>query len=387
MEIKLGDLFEIGSGATPSKLHPEYYGGNIPWVKTGDLKSKYLYKVGEYITEEGLSNSSAKMYNQDTVLIAMYGATIGATSILKMPACTNQACAAFKKNDRVVPEYLYYFLKSHKEKFIKDGVGGAQPNISAGYLKKVKMNLITIEEQRKIVEVLDTVSRIIDKRKYEKQALDDLVKARFVEMFGEAVSNSKSWETQKMDAVAPIVNFKGEFYNEVWLLNLDMVESQTGRIIDYLIVPKEKVGNSVCAFDTTNVLYSKLRPYLNKVVIPDRCGYATSELIPLQPVKTKINREYLTFMLRSNEFVNMISEKVAGAKMPRVLMKEFRKFEVPVPPIELQNQFADFVHQIDKSKIAAHNHLKKIAILLTICSIIGTNMNGNMGRIQYDNQF
>ena len=88
MEIKLGDLFEISSGGTPLKSHPEYYGGNIPWVKTGDLKSKYLYKVDDYITEEGLKNSSAKMYKEDTVLIAMYGATIGATTILKMSAIT-----------------------------------------------------------------------------------------------------------------------------------------------------------------------------------------------------------------------------------------------------------------------------------------------------------
>ena len=183
MEIKLGDLFEIGSGGTPSKSHPEYYGGNIPWVKTGDLKSKYLYKVEDYITEDGLNNSSAKMYNEDTVLIAMYGATIGATTILKMSACTNQACAAFKKNEKVIPEYLYYFLKSHKEKFIKDGVGGAQPNISAGYLRKVKMNLISIEKQKNIVKVLDTVFGIIDKRKKELAALDELVKARFVVIF------------------------------------------------------------------------------------------------------------------------------------------------------------------------------------------------------------
>ena len=155
-----------------------------------------------------------------------------------------------------------------------------------------------------------------------------------------------------MNEVAPSVNYNGEFDDEVWLLNLDMVEAQTGRILDYLFVSKDEVGNSTCTFDTSNVLYSKLRPYLNKVVIPDRCGYATSELVPLQPVKSKINREYLTFMLRSDEFVNMINEKVAGAKMPRVSMGDFRKFDVPVPPMDVQEQFADFVHQVDKSKVA-----------------------------------
>ena len=100
-----------------------------------------------------------------------------------------------------------------------------------------------------------------------------------------------------MNDVAPTVNYIGDFEDEVWLLNLDMVESQTGKILDYLIVSKEEVGNSTCTFDTSNVLYSKLRPYLNKVVIPDRCGYATSELVPLQPVASKIKREYLAFLL------------------------------------------------------------------------------------------
>ena len=190
MRAKLGDIFEISSGGTPSKSHPEYYGGDIPWVKTGDLKKEYLYEVEDFITEEGLKNSSAKMYESDTVLIAMYGATIGATSILKMNACTNQACAAFKKNEQVIPEYLYYFLRSQKDKFVKDGVGGAQPNISAGYLKKVEMELPSIDEQRIIVNILDKISNIIVNRNQEMISLDDLIKARFVEMFGDPVSNS-----------------------------------------------------------------------------------------------------------------------------------------------------------------------------------------------------
>lgn len=363
MRVKLGDIFEIGSGGTPSKSHPEYYDGDIPWVKTGDLKSEYLYEVEDFITEDGLKNSSAKLYETDTVLIAMYGATIGATSILKMSACTNQACAAFKKNDKVIPEYLYYFLKSQKEKFVKDGVGGAQPNISAGYLKKVEMELPSLEEQKAIVDILDKTSNVVCKRNEEIQSLDELIKARFVELFGLPVSNTKGWKTEQMGEVAPAVNYKGEFDDEIWLLNLDMVEAQTGRILDYLVVSEEEVGNSTCTFDTSNVLYSKLRPYLNKVVIPDRCGYATSELVPLQPVKTKINREYLAFMLRSDEFVNMINEKVAGAKMPRVPMGDFRKFDVPVPPMELQEQFADFVNQVDKSKVAVQKALEETQLL------------------------
>ena len=180
MKTTLGEIFEIGSGGTPSKTKPEYYGGDIPWVKTGDLKEEYLYSVEDYITEGGLNNSSAKMYEPGTVLIAMYGATIGATSILKFNACTNQACAAFKPCKDVMPEYLYYFLKSKKHKFISDGVGGAQPNISAGYLKKVAFDVLPLREQERVITVLDKANHILIERQHEMAELDKLIKARFV---------------------------------------------------------------------------------------------------------------------------------------------------------------------------------------------------------------
>lgn len=239
--------------------------------------------------------------------------------------------------------YLYYALENAR-------IPNTGYNRHYKWLKELELEYPPISQQIKTVKVLDEVESIIHNRQNQLQKLDELVKARFVEMFGMPVSNTKHWKTEKMNRVAPAVNYSGVFDDTVWLLNLDMVESQTGRILDYLIVSKSEIGNSTCAFDTSNVLYSKLRPYLNKVVIPDRCGFATSELVPLQPVKEKINREYLAFMLRSDEFVNTISEKVAGAKMPRVSMSDFRSFDVPIPPYELQMQFTDFVHQVDKSK-------------------------------------
>lgn len=242
--------------------------------------------------------------------------------------------------------YLYYALKNAK-------IPNTGYNRHYKWLKELEIEYPPIDQQVKTVKVLDKVESIIYNRQNQLQKLDELVKARFVELFGMPVSNTKHWKTEKMNRVAPSVNYSGVFDDAVWLLNLDMVESQTGRILNYLIVSKSEIGNSTCAFDTSNVLYSKLRPYLNKVVIPDRCGFATSELVPLQPVKEKINREYLAFMLRSDEFVNTISEKVAGAKMPRVSMSDFRSFDVPIPPYELQMQFTDFVHQVDKSKVVA----------------------------------
>ena len=260
--------------------------------------------------------------------------------------------------------YFDLLLKSRLKKHESEANGsGVKMAISATALGKELFPVPSIAEQNEISKILYTVSDIIAKRTEELNKFDNLIKARFVELFGFPVSNTKSFSTELMEKVAPAVNYSGEFDKEVWLLNLDMVEAQTGRILDYLIVTEEEVGNSTCTFDTSNVLYSKLRPYLNKVVIPDRCGYATSEMVPLQPVKSKINREYLAFMLRSDEFVNMINEKVAGAKMPRVSMGDFRKFDVPIPPMKLQEQFADFVKQVDKSKVVVQKALDEAQLL------------------------
>ena len=318
-------------------------------------------KYQSYILEDGdllMSHINSVQYLGRVVLYHKQGneKIIHGMNLLAMKANRNILNPAYAK---------YYFrsisFREQIRQITKKSVNQASFTVSD--LKKISMQVPSLLEQRDIVETLDKVNELLEFYQLQLQKLDELVKARFVEMFGMPVSNTKHWETEKMNRVAPAVNYSGVFDDTVWLLNLDMVESQTGRILDYLIVSKSEIGNSTCAFDMSNVLYSKLRPYLNKVVIPDRCGFATSELVPLQPVKEKINREYLAFMLRSDEFVNTISEKVAGAKMPRVSMSDFRSFDVPIPPYELQIQFTDFVHQVDKSKVAVQKSLDEAQLL------------------------
>ena len=364
--VKLEEICTIVSGGTPSRSKPNYWNnGNIPWIKIKDMKSKYIDSAEEFITEEGLNNSSTKMLKRGTILYSIF-ATLGEVGILKIDACTNQAIAglSLKEDSNILKEYLYYYLKSKKKDVNNLGRGVAQNNINLSLLRKFKIPVIPLCQQKKIIEVLDNVSSTINNYERELALLDELVKARFVEMFGDPVSNSKDLPVQKMNNVAPICQYDGSFEESVWLLNLDMVESQTGRIINYNIVSKDEIGGSVCTFDENNVLYSKLRPYLNKVVIPDGKGYATSELVPLRPDPKIINRIYLAYLLRSNEFVEMIKEKVAGAKMPRVSMSDFREFNVPVPLLELQNQFASFVQEIDKSRLLELLAIKHIKSLL-----------------------
>ena len=126
-----------------------------------------------------------------------------------------------------------------------------------------------------------------------------------------------------------------------WLLNLDMVEQQTGRILSYNYVGAEELNGSIIEFDTGNVLYSKLRPNLNKVVIPELSGFATSEMLPLRPNNGILDRNYLAIYLRSDEFVTWAVSKTAGAKMPRLGTKELLGKEIPLPSIEAQKKIAE----------------------------------------------
>ena len=128
------------------------------------------------------------------------------------------------------------------------------------------------------------------------------------------------------------------FDDRIWLLNLDMVEQQTGNILSYHYVKEEELNGSIVQFDADNVLYSKLRPNLNKVVTPDRDGYATSELLPLKPDKNILCREYLAAFLRSDSFVAWAVSKTVGAKMPRLGTRVLLDKEIPLPPLDEQRK-------------------------------------------------
>lgn len=153
--VRLGELGEWCSGATPSRQHPEYFGGKIPWLKTGDLNDGYIKEVPEYITDDGFKNSSTKINPIGSVLIAMYGATIGKLGILKIPATTNQACCACELVHEMYNKYLFYFLLANRKYFIKKGAGGAQPNISKAKITNTVMPLPPLAEQYRIVAKLE----------------------------------------------------------------------------------------------------------------------------------------------------------------------------------------------------------------------------------------
>ena len=160
--VTLGEIGKWQSGSTPSRLNKDYYNGDIPWLKTGDLNDGYITHIPEYITEKALNETSVKLNPTGSILMAMYGATIGKLGILTYPATTNQACCACEIYTGIEKEFLFYFLLSHRADFIKLGGGGAQPNISKEKIINTYIPLPPSEEQKRIVNAVNDVFAQLD---------------------------------------------------------------------------------------------------------------------------------------------------------------------------------------------------------------------------------
>lgn len=153
---KIGEVAKTTSGGTPSRKRPEYYGGSIPWVKSGELGDSIVTSVGETITEVGLKNSSAKIFPAGTALVALYGATVGKTAILGIDAATNQAvCGIFPEEGLFTAKYMTYWLRSQRDTLIGLSSGGVQPNISQTIVKAFPFPLAPFEEQERIVDEIE----------------------------------------------------------------------------------------------------------------------------------------------------------------------------------------------------------------------------------------
>lgn len=370
MITKLGDYFKITSGRTPSKSHPEYYNGTIPWIKTGDLKNKFVSTNVEKITQQGLENSSAKIYPKNTVLLAMYGATIGCCSILPYDACCNQACAIFYPNNKVNSEYLYYFLCSQKSNFIKLGVGGAQPNISVTILKQYKFHCPDINTQNQIITVLNKINNLINLRKQQLIKLDELVKARFIEMFGDPIINPMNWSKKQLLDMGTCKNGMNFHYNnngitinclgvsdfknlsvitntsQLPIISLNEMPSEEYMLHDDDIVfvrsngNKDLVGRSLAIYpgETPTTFSSFCIRYRKN----DECI-----MVP-----------YLLHALKTESIRKRM--KARGANIQNLNQQILGTLEIPLPPISLQQQFTTFTCQIDKLKLTLQQSLEKL---------------------------
>lgn len=197
---KLANVAKWGSGGTPSRRIPSYYTGTIPWIKSGELNNNVIYETEEHITEEAIVNSNAKLFPVNTVIIAMYGATIGKVGIMGIPSTTNQACACAACRNSLNHMYLYFYAISQRENFINRGKGGAQPNISQEILKDYPIPIPPLAEQKRIVSKLDNLfsqmEEAIKKAKSVIEQIDVIKKSILAKAFrGELGTNDPTEES------------------------------------------------------------------------------------------------------------------------------------------------------------------------------------------------
>lgn len=354
----LGEIGNWQSGATPSRLRKDYYGGNIPWLKTGDLNDGYISDIPEYITETALKETSVKLNPKDSVLIAMYGATIGKVGILSFPATTNQACCAC--TDYLVKKmYLFYFLLANREKFIAMGGGGAQPNISKEKIVSTLIPLPPKQEQSRIVEGIEHWLSLVDCIEKNKDNLQRTIKEAKSKILTLAIHGKlvpqaptdepASEQLKRINPKAEIISDNGHYQKlpEGWAIcqldNIVSYEQPTPYIVkstdydDTYTTPVLTAGKSFIIGHTneTNGIYEKLPciifdDFTTDSKLVDFPFKVKSSAMKILQVKENINIEYIAMFMSITRLI--------GDTHKRYWISEYSKIEIPIPPKNEQDR-------------------------------------------------
>lgn len=368
-----------------------------------------VIKIGNILTDGSLELKECQYTDQDInekyfsqkgdIYIALSGATTGKIGIM----CTsnkyviNQRVGVVRKRDENIPQdFLKYFLLRQTDRILQEASGCAQPNISPKQIAEYEVPQLSRSKMLEIVGILDRLTNVIKQRKEELKLLDECVNARFVEMFGTPTLNDKGWNVVSADECCKVITDGSHFSPPGQDEGYPMLSVKDMRNDGFHYESCKKISEEDfkvlkkqgCIPQKNDVLVSKDGSYFyyGFVLNEYKEQAILSSIAMLRPDLNLVNPYYLCNYMLTEQIVRLVEQNyVTGAALKRVILKGIKKIPVMIPPIELQNQFADFVHQVDKSKVASYNQLKNIAILLAICSIIYTNLNGNMGRIPYDN--
>lgn len=365
MKYRLGEICDVVSGGTPSRATAEFWdGGTIPWIKIGNIQRKYVDEADEYITQAGLEGSSAKMLSAGTILFTIF-ATLGEVGILTIEACTNQAIAGItiKNQSDILTDYLYYFLKSQKSCIAALGRGVAQNNINLSILRNFEVPIPDLPMQKQIVAILDKTAKVVEVRQQQLQQLDELVKARFVELFGDG-------NHPHIALIDLIIEGAGLSYGIVQpgddgtgdmgvLRPVDMVDGKISTAsIKYI---DRSIGDG----------FKKTELYGDELLITVR---GTTGITALTDIRfngmnvtrgiavvrydrNKINPVYLNAYLNTDESQRYIQEHTRGATLQQINLSDLRVQQIMVPPLALQEQMAAFVEQTDKSKVVVQDEV------------------------------
>lgn len=373
-KVKLNELCDINIGKTPSRSKKQFWGQGYNWLAISDLKEKFITDTKEEITELAIKDCNMKLVPKNTVVMS-FKLSIGKTAILKKDMYTNEAIANFqiKDNNKIIPEYLYYAIKTLDFTNTDRAVMGATLNKSK--LNEIVIPYCDLNKQIKIVDTLDKAQHLIDLKMEQLELLDELVKSRFVEMFGDPIKNSKGWKCPKIeDVVANEKNaikagpfgsaLKKEYYVDSGykIYGQEQVIREDVDFGDYYITQEKYKELENCAIKSNDVLISLVGTYGKLLIIPEefKAGIINPRLMKITFDKSKINTIYFKYFFQSESLKNKLSNNTHGGTMPILNVGIVRNIYIPLPPIELQNQFADFVTQVDKLKFEMEKSLKEL---------------------------
>ena len=363
---KLGEICDFVSGGTPSKTKNEYWkNGNIPWIKISDFKEKYIKCSDEKITKNGLENSSAKLLKKGTILYTIF-ASVGKVAILDIEATTNQAIVGvnLKENNLVDKDFLYYFLCSIENNIKRQARGVAQNNINISILKNVCIPILPISSQKNIVKTLMRLEDILENFKQKKILINFLNKSLFATMFGDIKTNDKNWEIKKFHEIISILtdyHANGSYKilkDNVELLDFkeyalmirttDLENNNFIKGVKYInekaynFLKKTKIfGGELIINKIGSAGNVYLMPYLN---IPVSLG--------MNQFMIRLKKDYSNIfyykLLTTEYYTNVIKSNVQGAVTKTITKEAIKNIDIIIPPIELQNKFAERVEKIEK---------------------------------------
>ena len=305
-------------------------------------------------------------YKQEEEYIAVVKDGAGVGRIIKCPAKSSVigTMQYILPKEYVDIDFLAFAMENMN--LAKYYTGATIPHIYFKDYCKEEFSLPNIEEQKRVATILNKIVDLIDKRKEQLAKLDELVKARFVKLFSDLKTNPFGWEIKNLLEVADIdtvmVNDYEKYANYPHI-GIDSIEKNTGKLFGYRTIAEDGVISGKYLFTDKHIIYSKIRPNLNKVAMPDFEGLCSADAYPILPKEDICLRIYLGYVMRSEFFLDYILPFSRRANMPKVNKEQLSGFNLPVPPIELQNQFAAFVKQTDKSKLEVQKSLEKLELL------------------------
>ena len=356
MKYKLGEICEIISGSTPKTGIPEYWDGTQKWITPAELNED-TYIITDSIrklTELGVEKAGLSSFPEGTVILSSR-APIGKVAIAGCEMYCNQGFKNLICSEKINNHYLYWFLKGRTEYLNSLGRGATFKEISKQIVSNIEIDVPPIEQQKQAVNQLEKANAIIQLRKQQLQKLDELVKARFVEMFGDPMINPKDFPCY---TVGEVIDFQGGsqpdkkyFEYESSPDNIRLIQIRDYKSDKYITYIPRSMAKRFCTVD--DIMIGRYGPPIFQILK----GIEGSFNVALMKATPKIgNREFIRQFLKQDcllEYLEGLSKRTAG--QDGIQMDKLKAYPFPYPPIELQEQFAAFVEQTDKSKVAVQD--------------------------------